>query len=74
MGAYFSPASRLIDFSVPAGISSVLCRLTGKVFPVTGLYQIVWFAPCLTMEHLISRSAFSSSLYLNGLTFFLISL
>ena len=37
---YFSPAACRMDFRVPALTSSVLCRLTGKRFPVMGLNQI----------------------------------
>ena len=60
---YCSPAARLIDLSVPVAISSVLCRLTEKRFPVMGLYHMQWFAPSRYTLHPAFRSSFSNSLY-----------
>ena len=56
-------AALLIDLSVPVAISSVLCRLTEKRFPVIGLYHMQWLAPSRYTLHPAFRSSFSNSLY-----------
>ena len=61
-GLYSSPASRMIDLSVPMGTSSVLWRLTENFRFVISLYQMQWLEPCLWILQPPFRRIFSNSL------------